>query len=250
MHIADSNPHRAACCHQWWLDHGTSGLSHDHAATASRPPIATDRGPRGLACGYCVSPCGSRTACDLAGPCVAPVIHFSTATLVHSCGAVDQRVYVNHPQARTQDVSLAGPGAGVIGASSHAGPGSLCCASSSRPGQPRGGTAAVVGRRNADAGTPRWRDVGRSPVSPRAWRGGYPARPRRTGARRSSAEPARPSARATAYWHRVADPVLLGLQAWAMARKPSCLWQSLAAQPPPRCPAPCIRSLGQASEYA
>ena len=101
------------------------GTSHDHAATASRPPIATDEGPRGLACGYCVSPCRSRTACDLAGPCVAPVIHFSTATLVHSCGAVDQRIYVNHPQARTQDVSLAGPGAGVIGASSHAGPGSL-----------------------------------------------------------------------------------------------------------------------------
>ena len=100
--------------------------------TASRPPQQRTRGPRGLACGYFVSPCGSRKACDLAGPCVAPVIHFSTATLVHSCGEADQRVYVNHPQAYTQDVTLSRPRAGVIGASSHAGPGFLCARSGQR----------------------------------------------------------------------------------------------------------------------
>src|SRR5450755_1906800 len=101
-------------------------MATDTTVTASRPPTSRDRPPRGLACGYFVSPCGSREACDLAGPCAAPVIHFSTATFVHSCGELDQRVYVNHPQAYPQDVSLTRPRAGVIGASSHAGPGFLC----------------------------------------------------------------------------------------------------------------------------
>ena len=41
---------------------------------------------------------------------VSTVIHFSTATPIHSCVAVDQLVYLNHPQAYTQDVNLAGPG--------------------------------------------------------------------------------------------------------------------------------------------
>ena len=108
------------------------------AERASRPPTARTRGPRGLACGYCVSPCGSRTARDLAGPCAAPVIHFSTATFVHSCGEADQRVYLNHPQAYPQDVSLTRPRAGVIGASSHAGPGFFCAHSGQRrPGPDR-----------------------------------------------------------------------------------------------------------------
>jgi hypothetical protein len=52
------------------------------------------------------------------------VIHFSTASPVHSYAVIDQHVYLNHPQAYTQDVSLGGPGAGLIGACSHAGPGS------------------------------------------------------------------------------------------------------------------------------
>lgn len=56
-------------------------------------------------------------------PGVSTVIHFSTAAPVHSCVVVDQLVYLNHPQAYTQGASLAGPGAGVIGARSHAGPG-------------------------------------------------------------------------------------------------------------------------------
>ena len=38
------------------------------------------------------------------------VIHFSTATPVHSCVMIDQLVYLNHPQAYTQGLSLAGPG--------------------------------------------------------------------------------------------------------------------------------------------
>ena len=98
-------------------------MATDTAVTASRPRTARDKAPRGLACGYFVSPCGSRTACDQAGPCSAPVIHFSTAPFVHSCGEADQHVYLNHPQAYPQDVSLTRPRAGVIGASSHAGPG-------------------------------------------------------------------------------------------------------------------------------
>jgi hypothetical protein len=55
--------------------------------------------------------------------CVSTIIHFSTATLVHSSVVADQRVCVNHPQAYAQGTSLAGPGAGMIGACSHAGPG-------------------------------------------------------------------------------------------------------------------------------
>jgi hypothetical protein len=53
-----------------------------------------------------------------------PVIHFSTASLLHSYPQVDQQVYLNYPQAYTQGASLGGPGAGLIGACSHAGPGS------------------------------------------------------------------------------------------------------------------------------
>lgn len=55
---------------------------------------------------------------------IPPVIHFSTASSLHNYPVADQHVYLNHPQAYTQDVSLAGPGAGLIGACSHAGPGS------------------------------------------------------------------------------------------------------------------------------
>ena len=54
----------------------------------------------------CHTACGRQKARDL----VSTVIHFSTATPVHSCVMVDQLVYLNHPQAYTQDVSLAGPG--------------------------------------------------------------------------------------------------------------------------------------------
>ena len=125
----------AACCHPVVADlseHRDFLMATDTAVTASRPPTARDKAPCGLACGYFVSPCGSRTACDLAGPCVVPVIHFSTATIVHSCGEVDQRVYVNHPQAYPQDVSLTRPRAGVIRASSHAGPGFPCARSGQR----------------------------------------------------------------------------------------------------------------------
>jgi hypothetical protein len=107
-------------------------VNTDPGVTATRPPTARDKAPRGLACGYFVSPYGSRKACDLAGPCVAPVIHFSTATFVHSCRAVDQRVYVNYPQAYPQDATLTRPRASVIGASSHAGPGFPCAHSGQR----------------------------------------------------------------------------------------------------------------------
>ncbi len=55
---------------------------------------------------------------------IPPVIHFSTASPLHSYPMADQHVYLNHPQAYTQGVSLGGPGAGLIGACSHAGPGS------------------------------------------------------------------------------------------------------------------------------
>jgi hypothetical protein len=55
---------------------------------------------------------------------IPPVIHFSTASPVHSYAAIDQHVYPIHPHAYTQDASLAKPGAGLIGACSHAGPGS------------------------------------------------------------------------------------------------------------------------------
>src|SRR5450755_4990412 len=126
-------------------------MATDTTVTASRPPTARDRPPRGLACGYFVSPCGPREACDLAGPCAAPVIHFSTATFVHSCGELDQRVYVNHPQAYPQDVSLTRPRAGVIGASSHAGPGYPCARVRSRssrrhPPDPAFGDRVHAGR--------------------------------------------------------------------------------------------------------
>ena len=42
--------------------------------------------------------------------CPGGVIHFSTATSVHSCIPADQRVYSDHPQAYPQDATLAGPG--------------------------------------------------------------------------------------------------------------------------------------------
>ena len=54
------------------------------------------------------------------------VIHFSTGMSVHSCAAVDQHVYANHPHIYPQRVTLADPRAGVIGACSHAGPGFPC----------------------------------------------------------------------------------------------------------------------------
>jgi hypothetical protein len=60
---------------------------------------------------------------DLHEVVIPPVIHFSTASSLHSYPGADQRVYLNHPQAYTQDASLGGPGAGLIGACSHAGPG-------------------------------------------------------------------------------------------------------------------------------
>jgi len=74
-----------------------------------------------FACGYC-SACGRWKACDLASQRLStfPLFHSHT---VHSSVVADQRVYVNHPQAYAQGVSLAGPGAGVIGACSHAGRG-------------------------------------------------------------------------------------------------------------------------------
>ena len=56
---------------------------------------------------------------------ISTVIHFSTAALVHSYAVADQHINRNHPQPYAQDVSLGGPGAGVIGACSHAGPGPL-----------------------------------------------------------------------------------------------------------------------------
>jgi hypothetical protein len=40
-------------------------------------------------------------------PVSSEVIHFSTDTPVHSCAAVDQRVYTNNPQMYPQQVSLA-----------------------------------------------------------------------------------------------------------------------------------------------
>ena len=61
---------------------------------------------------------------DLHEAGILSVIHFSTASLLHSCPVADQQVYLNHPQAYTQGVSLGRPGAGLIGACSHAGPGS------------------------------------------------------------------------------------------------------------------------------
>ena len=61
---------------------------------------------------------------DLHEVAAPPVIHFSTASLVHSNTVIDQHVYLNHPQAYTQGASLGRPGAGLIGACSHAGPGS------------------------------------------------------------------------------------------------------------------------------
>jgi hypothetical protein len=64
------------------------------------------------------------------------VIHFSTASLVHNLTATDQHVYPKHPQDYPQDASLAHPGAGVIGARSHAGPGLLCSGSSCPPSLP------------------------------------------------------------------------------------------------------------------
>ena len=51
------------------------------------------------------------------------VIHFSTAGFVHSFVPADQRVYSDYPQAYPQDATVAGPRVGVIGASSHASPG-------------------------------------------------------------------------------------------------------------------------------
>ncbi len=48
----------------------------------------------------------------------SPVIHFSTAPLVHNWTAAEQRICLNHPQACAQDASLAPPGASVIGARS------------------------------------------------------------------------------------------------------------------------------------
>jgi len=67
---------------------------------------------------------------DLHAVGVPPVIHFSTASLVHIYAVVDQHVYLNHPQAYTQGASLGRPGDGLIGACSHAGPGSLACGQS------------------------------------------------------------------------------------------------------------------------
>lgn len=54
---------------------------------------------------------------------VPPVIHFSTASSVHSYTEADQHVYIYRPQVYTQGANLGRPGAGVIGACSHAGPG-------------------------------------------------------------------------------------------------------------------------------
>jgi len=42
--------------------------------------------------------------------CPGGVIHFSTATSVHSSMSADQRVYSDHPQSYPQDATLAGPG--------------------------------------------------------------------------------------------------------------------------------------------
>ena len=66
----------------------------------------------------------ARGADDLHNVGIPPVIHFSTASPLHNYPVADQHVYLNHPQAYTQDVSLGGPRAGLIGACSHAGPGS------------------------------------------------------------------------------------------------------------------------------
>src|SRR5262249_33887499 len=64
-------------------------------------------------------------ACNLAGPC-CPVIHFSTPTRVHTYTVVRLGIHPNRPQIHTQVATLAGPGAGVIGASSQAAPGTCC----------------------------------------------------------------------------------------------------------------------------
>lgn len=50
------------------------------------------------------------------------VIHFSTAQLIHSCTAADQYVYRKYHSLMHRTLALP-PGAGVIGACSHAGPG-------------------------------------------------------------------------------------------------------------------------------
>jgi len=48
------------------------------------------------------------------------VIHFSTSACVHSYTVADLRIHPNRLQIHTQVVTLAGPRAGVLGASSHA----------------------------------------------------------------------------------------------------------------------------------
>jgi hypothetical protein len=83
-------------------------------------------------------------------PGASTVIHYSTAAPVHSCVVVDQLVYLNHPQAYTQGASLAGPGAGVIGARSHAGPGDLsACGAIIAPGSDRNTGLVVMRVRSA-----------------------------------------------------------------------------------------------------
>jgi len=61
-------------------------------------------------------------------------LHFPlefTSTLVHSCVVVDQRVYLIIHRLIHKALAWRRPGAGVIGACSHAGPGSFACGQSS-----------------------------------------------------------------------------------------------------------------------
>jgi len=79
------------------------------------------------------SACEQRKARGLGSGWRSSVVHFSTAPFVHRCTTTDQRICLNHPQIYAQGASLATPGAGVIGARSHAGPGILCARRDSLP---------------------------------------------------------------------------------------------------------------------
>ena len=91
-------------CGKTWAQFGRLVMN------AGRDPAAEgSRGP-GLAGGYLASPGDGKGLGPggAAGP--GGVIHFSTATSVHSCVPAEQRVYPDHPQAYPQDATLAGPG--------------------------------------------------------------------------------------------------------------------------------------------
>jgi hypothetical protein len=108
-HVRTRNPTRAG--HP--LHPKTEGRWH--ARLQCRTPQAD--------CGHLTSSVDSGRGGGLHDVELPPVIHFSTASSVHSYAEADQHVYIYRPQVYTQGANLGRPGAGVIGACSHAGPG-------------------------------------------------------------------------------------------------------------------------------